>query len=186
MNGLEPLSSERCLCYEWAKGKEGGGGGRSDGFNGLIRGYMLSAWPVSRSPESRRLEPTQAQAKLMGSVTRRRLCNQRFAQSPHQVCAPWGPGLKAVTDTGTTWTGLHTQTREVCTQMCGKVLRSGFCLAQSTGCRWVDALGTWKGAPILTRVACAFLWPRAWRVEWPICIQSPLAFLEVFQLGFLL
>lgn len=111
MNGQEPLAFERLVCYEWAKGKEEGGGGRSCGFNGLIRGYMLSAWPVSRSTENRQLEPTQAHAKLMGSVIRLRLCNGRYSQSPHHVYAAWGPSLGAVTDTYTTWTGSCTQTR---------------------------------------------------------------------------
>ena len=94
---------------------------------------MLSAWPTSRSTENRQLKPTQAPAKLTGRVTRHRLYNLRKAQSPQQGFAPWGPSLKAVSDTGTTWTSLDTQTWKVCTQGWGKLLQLEFCLAQRTG-----------------------------------------------------
>ena len=76
---------------------------------------MLSAWPTSRSTENRQLTPIQAPAKLTGRVTRHRLYNLRKAQSPQQGSSPWGPSLKAVSDTGTTGTSLDTQTWKVCT-----------------------------------------------------------------------
>lgn len=168
------------------KERRGEGDRSRYGFNGLIRRYMLSAWRVSRSTGSRQLQPTQARAKLMGSRTRRRLCNWRYAQSPHQVYAPWGPSLKAVTDTSTTWTGLYTQT-------------------------WKARINTWKGAevwilfgtehqlqmgrflremergPRLDQVQLfSYCGHKTGDSKWPLWILSAFAALEVFQLGLFL
>lgn len=76
---------ETCLLWKGQRRGEGGWG-RSRGFNGLIQGYMLSAWPLSRSTENHQLEPTQAHAKLMGSITRLRLCNGRYSKPSSCFC----------------------------------------------------------------------------------------------------